>query len=477
MKNGFLILVCLLFVQLAGAQTKVAGTWEGKLSVGPNTLRLVVHIKGEAGAYSATLDSPDQGAKGIPVSSVQQSGDSLHLEVAAAGAKLSGRLLNDSTLSGQWQQGGAAFPIEMKKSAGSNSAVAVQKRPQTPVPPFPYESKDVTYHNANRTIQFGATVTKPFGTGSYPAVLLITGSGPQNRDEELFGHKPFAVIADDLTKRGFLVLRVDDRGVGQTTGDHRSATSRDFADDVKAGLAYLRSLPEVNKSKIGLLGHSEGGMIAQIVGAEEKDLAFLVLMAAPGIPVVELMALQNRAILLSGGMAEAAADAYLKLYRPLMAALATTTPEQGEKLAMQVLNNWIKNTPEEMVAATTNIRNEQDKQKLVASFVRQTVNPWFQYFLQYNPDDYVKKLKTKVLALNGEKDVQVTSSANLAGLQASLKRSNSPHYDVVALEGLNHLFQRCQKCTVQEYGELEETIAPAALETIGTWLVREVKNK
>jgi pimeloyl-ACP methyl ester carboxylesterase len=477
MKNGLFILFCFLLVQAINAQPKVDGTWEGKLSVGANTLRLVVHITGGPGAYSATLDSPDQGAKGIPVSKVQQAGDSLHLEVAAAGAKLSGRLVNDSTLSGQWRQGGAAFPIEMKKSATNNGTAAVNKRPQTPVPPFSYQSKDVTYHNANHSIQFGATVTKPIGEGPYPAVLLITGSGPQNRDEELFGHKPFAVIADDLTKRGFLVLRVDDRGVGQTTGDHRSATSRDFADDVKAGLAYLRSLPEVNKRKIGLLGHSEGGMIAQMVGAEEKDLAFLVLMAAPGIPVVELMALQNKAILLSGGMNEAAADAYLKLYRPLMAALATTTPEQGEHVAMQVLNNWIKNTPEEIVIATTNIRIEQDKQKLVASFVRQTVNPWFQYFLQYNPDDYVKKLKTKVLALNGDKDVQVTSSANLAGLRASLKRSNSLQYDVVALEGLNHLFQRCHKCTVQEYGELEETIAPAALEAVGNWLVKEVKNK
>ncbi|MBB1285564.1 alpha/beta fold hydrolase [Flavisolibacter sp. BT320] len=477
MKNGLFILFCFLLVQATNAQPKVDGTWEGKLSVGANSLRLVVHITGGLGAYSATLDSPDQGAKGIPVSKVQHAGDSLHLEVAAAGAKLSGRLVNDSTLSGQWRQGGAVFPIEMKKSATNKGTAAVKKRPQTPVPPFSYQSKDVTYHNADRSIQFGATVTKPFGEVPYPAVLLITGSGPQNRDEELFGHKPFAVIADDLTKRGFLVLRVDDRGVGQTTGDHRSATSEDFADDVKAGLAYLRSLPEVNKSKIGLLGHSEGGMIAQMVGAEEKDLAFLVLMAAPGIPVVELMALQNKAILLSGGMNEAAADAYLKLYRPLIAALATTTPEQGEQVAMQVLNNWIKNTPKEMVIATTNIRTEQDKQKLVASFVRQTVNPWFQYFLQYNPDDYVKKLKTKVLALNGDKDVQVTSSANLAGLRASLKKSNSPQYDVVALEGLNHLFQRCQKCTVQEYGELEETIAPAALEAVGNWLVKEIKNK
>lgn len=477
MKNGFFTLFCFLLLHSINAQTKVDGTWEGKLSVGPNSLRLVVHIKGEPGAYSATLDSPDQGAKGIPVSSVQQTGDSLHLEVAAARAKLSGRLVNDSTLSGQWQQGGAAFPIEMKKSAGNNGAAAVQNRPQTPVPPFPYESKDVTYHNANHSIQFGATVTKPFGAGPYPAVLLITGSGPQNRDEELFGHKPFAVIADDLARRGFLVLRVDDRGVGQSTGDHRSATSRDFADDVKAGLAYLRSLPEVDKKKIGLLGHSEGGMIAQMVGAEDKDLAFLVMLAAPGLPVTELMTLQNEAVMLSAGVQKEAVKEYSGLYRQLVNAIAFAPADGAEKLATTIVNNWTKKTPKEIVVATTGISDEASKQKWVGSFSKQLTNPWFHYFLKYNPDDYLRKLKAKVLALNGDKDVQVTSSPNLAGLRASLKKSNSPHYDVVALEGLNHLFQRCQKCTVQEYGELEETMAPAALEAIGTWLVKEIKNK
>ncbi|HEY1021999.1 MAG TPA: alpha/beta fold hydrolase, partial [Flavisolibacter sp.] len=290
-------------------------------------------------------------------------------------------------------------------------------------------------------------------------------------------HKPFAVIADDLTKRGFLVLRVDDRGVGKTTGDHRSATSRDFADDVKAGLAFLRSLSEVNKSKIGLLGHSEGGMIAQMVCAEDKDLAFLVMLAAPGIPVTELMTLQNEAVLLSAGAQKEVVKEYLQLYRQLVTAIAYAPADQAERLTTAILTNWIQKTPREKVVATTGISDETSKQKWAASFGQQVAHPWFHYFLQYNPDDYVKKLKAKVLALNGDKDVQVTSSANLAGLRSSLKRSNSPQYDIVALEGLNHLFQRCQKCTVQEYGELEETIAPAALEAIGNWLVKEVKNK
>ncbi|HEV7332212.1 MAG TPA: alpha/beta hydrolase [Flavisolibacter sp.] len=474
----FCFFIFSLFLSLTSrAQKNIEGTWEGKLAVAGNTLRLVIHLKGQGGAYSATLDSPDQGAKGIPVSSVLSTGDSLHLEVAVARAKLSGRLINDSTLNGQWQQGGAAFPIELKKTTAGNNAAAAQKRPQTPQPPFPYDSKDVTYYNADRSIRFGATITKPFGGGSYPAVLLITGSGPQNRDEELFGHKPFAVIADDLTKRGFLVLRVDDRGVGQTTGDHGSATSKDFADDVKSGLAFLRSLPEVDETKIGLLGHSEGGMIAQMVGAEQNDLAFIVMLAAPGIPVTELMTLQNEAVLLAAGVDKEAVKAYLGLYRQLIAAIAFAPAEQAAKMTRDIVDNWIKKTPKEKVLATTGISDEAGKQKWAAAFSKQAGHPWFKHFLQYNPDVYLRKLKAKVLALNGEKDVQVTPSANLAGLRASLKKSPSPQYDIVELKGLNHLLQRCRQCTPQEYGELEETIAPEALEAIGTWLVKEVKNK
>jgi hypothetical protein len=477
MKLLVLILFSLFLFQTSGAQKNIQGTWQGKLSVAGNALRMVVHIKEQNGSYAATLDSPDQGVKGIPVGNVQLVADSLHLDVAVAKAKLSARLVNDSTLNGQWQQGGAAFPIALTKSAADSGATATPNRPQTPVPPFRYDSKDVRYSNADKSIQFGATVTRPFGNGPFPAVVLITGSGPQNRDEELLGHKPFAVIADDLTRRGFLVLRADDRGVGQSTGDRTNATSKDFAEDAIAALDYLRSLPEVDKNKLGLLGHSEGGMIAQMVGAQQQDLAFLVMLAAPGIPVIELMALQNEAVLLSAGLSKEAVEQYLALYRPLLAAIAAAPAAQAETVAMQVVDNWIKKTPKATVMMTTNISDKASKQKFVTAFSKQVSNPWFNYFLQYNPDDYLIQLKAKVLALNGDKDVQVTSAANLAGLEASLKKSKSPQYNIVALKGLNHLFQHCNKCTVNEYGELEEAIAPEALEAIGNWLVKEVKNR
>ena len=310
MKQISVLLFSLFFCGLVQAQQNIAGTWAGKLTVPGGSLRLIVHLNQQGDSYSATMDSPDQGAKGIPFSRVHITGDSMILELAAANARYSGKKVNDTTITGQWFQG-AAFPLDLKKSS-AGATVAERKRPQTPAPPFPYQSTDVTYHSADRSIQYGATITRPEGNGPFPALLLLTGSGPQNRDEELFGHKPFAVMADYLTRKGYLVLRVDDRGVGQTTGNFSAATTKDFADDAAAGLDYLNSLPDTDKTKIGLLGHSEGGMVAQMVAAQRSDVAFVILLAAPGEKIVDLMTAQNRAVLLSSGIQKEAVEHYLK---------------------------------------------------------------------------------------------------------------------------------------------------------------------
>jgi pimeloyl-ACP methyl ester carboxylesterase len=332
------------------------------------------------------------------------------------------------------------------------------------------------YSNRDKSIQFGATITKPKGSGPFPAVLLISGSGPQNRDEELFGHKPFAVLADDLTKRGYLVLRVDDRGVGQTTGDFKSATSKDFADDAMAGLDYLKSLPEVDQTKMGLLGHSEGGMIAEMIAAQRKDLDFVILLAAPGEKIIDLMVNQNRAVLQSNGVNKETADAYVALYKPLALVLSSGGDAKALKIAAkQIVANWLKQTPKEIVLATTGIKDEQSEDAFINEFYKTVSQPWFRYFLQYDPAAYVKKIGAKVLALNGDKDIQVLAKTNLAGLKAALQKSPSKTYEVKELKGLNHLFQQCQKCTVGEYGQLEETIAPEVLQAIGEWLVKNVK--
>jgi pimeloyl-ACP methyl ester carboxylesterase len=472
-KIGLLFISALCFHSSFG-QKNIEGIWQGKLNVATTSIRLVVHIKKEAEKYLATMDSPDQGAKDIPFSTVWVEGDSVLMEMKAIGGKLSGRFTSDTTFSGRWFQG-TSLPLDLKKLAASE-VLAEMKRPQTPKPPFPYKSEDVVYTNKDKSIQYGATVTSPQGNGPFPALLLITGSGQQNRDEEIFGHKPFAVLADYLTRKGYVVMRVDDRGVGQTTGDVKKATSKDFAGDALVSLNYLKALPQVSKTKLGLLGHSEGGMIAQIVAAQRADVAFVIMLAGPGEKIIDLMGRQNKAVLQNTGLSEKAIDGYVDLYNSMGLVVALAPTDTAAKLAaLPVLNNWLKKTPADVVAATTNIKTEGDKQTFITEFAKTFRAPWFNYFIKYNPDVYVQKMKAKVLALNGEKDIQVAPEQNLAGLKASLQKGGNKNFETMELKGLNHLFQHCQKCTVAEYGVLEETMAPEVLETIAQWLEKNVK--
>ncbi len=464
------VLTISLIAFTANAQRNIEGDWQGRLAVGTTSLRLVFHIKNEGGNYSATMDSPDQGAKSIPFNSVQVKGDSLLMELKAIGGRLSGRLTSDTTFSGQWFQG-TSFPLDLKKvSAGET--VTELKRPQTPKPPFPYKSEDVVYFNKSKSIQYGATITSPGGSGPFPAIIFITGSGQQNRDEELFGHKPFAVLADYLTSKGYVVMRVDDRGVGQTTGDVKNATSKDFASDVMVGLDYLKGLPQVAKTKLGLLGHSEGGMIAQIVSAQRSDVAFVVSLAGPGQRIDELMLDQAKAVMQSAGTSKKIIDDYNSLQKRLVPAIITATSDSTAKtVAKKIIADWKQKMPGDSVLPLMQITDEKDVEDMTDLFR----TPWYSYFLKYNPAPYIQKMKGKVLVLNGEKDIQVAAGPNLVGWKTSLAKSGVKTYDVTELKGLNHLFQHCTKCTVAEYGELEETMAPEALEAISTWLEKNVR--
>jgi pimeloyl-ACP methyl ester carboxylesterase len=471
MKRISLFLVAVLAFTFSPAQKNIEGAWEGKLTIGNNSLRLVFHLKKEGDGFSGTMDSPDQGAKGIGLSKVELTNDTLLMEIASIGGKAIGRIVNDSTIHGKWVQG-MSLPLELKKVAAPSTV----NRPQTPKPPFAYTSEDVVYHHPAKSIQYGATVTIPNGAGPFPAMILITGSGPQNRDEELLGHKPFAVLADYLTKQGYVVLRVDDRGIGQTTGKMDSATSRDFAEDVKVGLDYLKGRQEVEKTKIGMLGHSEGGMIAQIVAAERPDVAFVISLAGPGQKIDELMLEQNKAVMLAAGTPNEAVDEYLKLYKSLLPAIVYAPSDSTAKLAATVLfGQWMKAAPRKTVVMTTGVTSEKDIPNFVNRFTETLRSPWFTYFLQYDPGPFIRKMKAAVLVLNGEKDIQVASKPNLDGWRASLAKSGVKKYDIVELEGLNHLFQHCTTCTIAEYGQLEETFAPEALEAIGLWLKANVR--
>ncbi|MEP6713643.1 MAG: alpha/beta fold hydrolase, partial [Ferruginibacter sp.] len=358
------------------------------------------------------------------------------------------------------------------------------KRPQTPKPPYPYHSEDVEYTNADKSITYGATVTYPETVADpririkaphYPAIILITGSGPQDRDETIFGHKSFAVIADYLTKKGFLVLRVDDRGIGKTTGNFATSTTADFAKDVEAGIDYLKTRVEIDKDNIGLIGHSEGGMIAPMVATERKEIKFIVLLAGPGIPIIDLMTEQAEAVSASNGTLPATVKAAGELYRIAVLEINKTTDKELMKKNIGIkMTEWSK-TADTSLLRELGFSDTAMLTKNIALQVNALSFPWFKYFLAFNPQVYLQKLSCKVLALNGSKDVQVIAASNLAGIKSSLKKSKSPQYDVIELAELNHLFQTCIKCSPDEYGELEESFSPKALQVMGDWLQKNVK--
>ncbi len=464
------ILLTIASNSFAQSTTKFTGTWEGKLDVGVE-LRIVFHIKenGKGGLVSSA-DSPDQSAYGLKCDTTTISGNTIRIEMKALGASYSGELMTDSTIDGLFTQR-AETALNLKKVDKPTE----RKRPQTPHPPFPYKSEDIIYNNADKSLQYGATITIPEGTGPFPAAIMITGSGAQNRDEEIMGHRSFAVIADYLTRKGFIILRVDDRGMGKSTGKFSEATSKDFEDDVSNSVDYLLSRPEVDKTKLGLIGHSEGGMIAPMVATKRKDINFIVLLAGPGVKIIDLMGEQSAAILRSEKTDEEAITVYIPLYKEMITetihAKDTTEALAAVKTTM---NNWVNKTDKKLVAALGMDKAPQ-RDNMVNSLVRTVSSPWFKYFISFDPQPVLEKLECKVLALNGDKDIQVVSKQNLPAIEAALKKSKSPAYLVKEMPGLNHLFQTCIKCTVNEYGDLEETFSPAALQVMGDWLLKNAR--
>ncbi|MBA3829817.1 MAG: alpha/beta fold hydrolase [Taibaiella sp.] len=471
MKTYLLLLValCSFFIP-AVAQNKYAGIWQGSISAGGKSVHLVFHIRSTDNKLTGTMDSPDQGVTGIACKAISEQDDSLYVDMTNMGIAYKGKL-TDGGIAGTWRQSGLVFPLELKKT---DNPIEL-KRPQTPKQPYPYLSEDVLYENADKSIQYGATITIPYGKGTYPAVLLITGSGPQNRDEELFGHKPFAVLADYLTRRGYIVMRVDDRGIGQTTGDMLNATTADFAKDVNRGIDYLKKRKEVNTKKIGLLGHSEGGLIAPMVASARKDVDFIILMAGPGVKITQLMEEQNAAILEGTDADGHVVMLYGKLYRGMENAILSAKDSTDARNRITLtFDSWKKSTPDSVVEKV-GLNTEAARDEYVKLFVSTYNNKWFYYFLSTDPTRYLTKVTCKVLAINGSRDIQVLAKSNLAGIKESLLLAKNRNFTVQELPGLNHLFQECKTCRSTEYGVLEQTIAPKALEAIGNWMDKNVK--
>ena len=444
----------------------IEGLWQGTLQ---GVLRLVVHIdRTPTGGLTGKMDSPDQGAMGLAIDTLVFTGDSLRFTMKQIGGAYAGRLTAaGDSLDGVWRQAGNSLPFVMKHV----EKVTGPRRPQEPTRPFPYDTAAVVFDNARAGIMLAGTLTIPRGLGPFPCALLITGSGPEDRDETVFGHRPFLVLADHLTRQGIAVLRVDDRGVGGSTGHYSRATSEDFADDVRAGIAFLETRKEIDPKRIGLIGHSEGGLIAPLVAVGSKDVAFIVLMAGPGIPGDSTLMLQSAAIRRSIGVTEAALAREMAVNRRMYARLrqgdsAGVVQEGRELVRLQLAG-----------LSEANRRAAGDPDSLAAGAIRQLFAPWMRFFVTYDPRPTLQRLRCPVLAINGGRDLQVLPKENLDAIEAALKAGGVPHYTVKELPGLNHLFQTCTSCTLGEYMQLEETIAPVALETISQWILAQTSAK
>jgi Dienelactone hydrolase and related enzymes len=462
-------------------EAKLVGTWLGSLKVQSQSLRIVFNITAEGGKLAATIDSPDQGAKGIPVSAIALEGSSVKIESKLIRAIYTGELdTNGSKIAGKWSQGGASLPLDLEKQtspvAAAPEAAAVAVRPQEPKAPFPYRTEEVKLPSKAPGVTLAGTLAIPAGSGPFPAVIFVTGSGAQDRDEQLLGHKPFLVIADYLARRGIMSLRCDDRGVGLSTGDFATATSYDFADDAEGALAYLAARPEAKKGALGIIGHSEGGLIAPIVASRNAAVSFIVLLAGPGLRGRELVLLQAERIAAAQGAAAqdiaAAKELNAKLYDMAMAAGSDGAAVDEAALAASLKNEYL-----DWVYSRAQLDADQKAQVEAAAgqAAAQLASPWFRAFLALDPAPYLAKLSIPVLALDGSKDLQVPAKEDLAAIKATLGTAapGGPNAKnaLVELEGLNHLFQHAKTGAPAEYGDIEESFAPEALKAIGDWIL------
>ncbi len=442
--------------------TNMLGRWEGKFAVGAVVLRIVFNFEqDEDGHLVGNSESPDQGPGKMPVTRIDWLGDrKMRISIGSIAGAFEAELSDDGKkLTGILHQGGTSIDLEIIKVEKATEV----RRPQTPKPPFPYTEEEVSYRNEAGEVDLAGTLTLPPGQGPHPAVLLITGSGGQNRNEEIFQHKPFWVIADHFSRTGIAVLRVDDRGVGGTSlgPNPGMATSADFAGDVLAGVNYLKSRTDIDSKAIGLAGHSEGGMIAPMVAADSRDVAFIILIAGTGIPGSEILFQQSVLIARASGSSEEELESIKTHQRPLMDLLLDKSlqgAELEEKLTAALeANPFFSKDPDE-------------REKELKATLAQLRSPWIRFFARHDPANVLERVDCPVLALNGEKDLQVPCEVNLAAIGEALKKGGNKNVTIHAFPDLNHLFQHCKTGLMEEYGKIEETFSPEVLKIMSSWI-------
>ena len=438
----------------------VTGQWNSVLNVQGMSLRLVFHINKTDNGYTSTMDSPDQGAKGIPVATTTFDGSKLSLAIPNIALLYEGEFKTDSIV-GTFTQSGLSVQMTLKRTPVEVQSVI---RPQEPKPPFPYRSEDVTFENNDAGITLAGTLTMPETGSNFTAVILITGSGAQDRNEEIMGHKPFFVIADYLTRNGVVVLRYDDRGTAQSTGVFRTATTADFATDVESAIAYLKTRKEINPNKVGLMGHSEGGVIAPMVAARSNDVAFIVMLAGTGIRGDALLLLQEKSVYEVSGMSNDTVEKLIEINAKVFDKVVNT----NGFLSAQEITDFMTPLKTDIIQV---LIEEMAADNYIQQFATSISSPWMQYFLRYDPALALEKVKCPVLAINGSKDLQVPPKENLEAISALLEKGGNKNVTIKEYSGLNHLFQECTTGLPAEYAIIEQTFSPEVLKDLAEWLL------
>jgi len=434
----------------------LTGTWEGTLSAGGQDLIIKFMISPADSGLSAAISVPQQNLYNHPADTLSIHNNDVAIDLASLKASYQGTVSKNS-IQGTWKQSGASIVLNLEKI--SDTVIDRVKRAQDPAPPFPYTAQDIYFTDNETGITFGGTVTVPNGEGPFPACILVSGSGQQNRDEEIFNHRPFLVLADALSKAGVAVLRYDDRGMGESGGDPMTATTLDFSHDAAAALDWLAGQSYVNQDAIGVIGHSEGGAIAAILGAERSDIDWLVLLAGPGVPGKELIAAQSEAIMRASNMSEQQIRTTVSTNVKVYELAVSTRPEADKTTAIRKELIRIGMAPDQATAQT--------KALLI---------PWMKYFLALDPAQYLSQITIPVLALNGTKDLQVIHTQNLPAIEEALTAAGNSKFIVKALPDLNHLFQPANTGLVQEYGLIETTFDPSAISEITAWIGETTKK-
>ena len=435
------------------------GRWEGSISISGLKLGIVVAFAADGAGYTAAIDVPQQGAAGLPLTAVRVDGAKVHFELPAGpGLAVSTASARAPLSRGPSRRAAPPAPSRSPRAAAVAAAPAV---------PPPYKEEEVSIQTP--AVKLGGTLTLPEGKGPHPAVVLITGSGAENRDEEVFGFKVFRLIADHLTRQGIAVLRCDDRGVGASTGNVSQSTSSDFADDALAQVAYLRTRPEIDKAHVGLLGHSEGGLVAPIAASRSTDVAFIILMSGPGLTGAEIMLAQSETVGRAAGMSDDQIKKNQVLQRQLFEAARTGTGwDEAAAAVKAAVRGAIDALPEAQRAAIKDpeaiIQRQADAQ------IAAVKSPWMKFFLDFDPATVLVKLRCPVLATFGERDIQVPTAPNRAAMEKAFAASGFRNYRIEVFPRANHLYQDAPTGAVAEYTTLKKEFVPGFLDLLVTWI-------